>query len=121
MVGSDSSRFLLLEPVDEDRGDARALLGLAGFLLDDGGEDDELLGRLERQIRRAPLPGLLHHAPLRLLHARDHLLARRAAREAIAFRQQRALARHVLDVAGEDVAVEQPRHDLLGGQAFRES
>ena len=36
---------LLLQAVDEDRSDARALLRPAGFLLNDGGKDDELLRR----------------------------------------------------------------------------
>ena len=38
--------------------------------------------------------------------------------EVIAVRQQAAFARNVLDVAGEHVALQEPRHDLLGGQAF---
>ena len=119
MVGSDCSRFFCLKPVDEHRSDARALLGLAGFLLDDRGERDELLRRLERQVRRAPLPDLLQRAPLRLLHALDHLFARGAAGEPVAFRQQRSFARHVLDVAGEDIVVQEPAlHDLFRGQAL---
>ena len=55
---------------------------------------------------------------LRLLHALDHLLARGAAAEVIAFRQKASFARHVLDVAGENVAVQQARDDLLGRQPF---
>src|SRR5215471_12066265 len=46
---------LRLEPVDEHGGDARALLVAAGLLLDDRGEDDQFLRRLERQARRAVL------------------------------------------------------------------
>ncbi len=55
-----------------------------------------------------------------LLHALDDLLARRAAGELVGLRQQRALARDLLDRAGERVAVLQPRHDLLGGQSLRD-
>src|SRR5215471_2197915 len=47
---------LLLQPIGEHRRDARAFLGFAGLFLDDGCEDDELLGALERQIRIASLP-----------------------------------------------------------------
>ncbi len=54
-----------------------------------------------------------------LLHALDHLIARRAAREFAGLRQQRALARQLADAAGENVVVGQARHDLLGGQALR--
>ena len=39
--------------------------------------------------------------------------------EVIAVRQQAAFARNILDVAGEHVVLQQARHDLLGGQAFR--
>src|SRR3546814_8040913 len=37
------------QPVDEDRGDMRALLGNTGLLLDDRGERDRLRHRVERQ------------------------------------------------------------------------
>ena len=47
---------LLLEPVGQHRRDARALLGLARLLLDDRCENDELVGRLERQIGIAAFP-----------------------------------------------------------------
>src|SRR5581483_3927771 len=67
---------LLAKAVDEHRGDPRALLGLAGFLLDDRSKRDELLRRLEWQIGAAAIPHLLHHTALLLLHAADHLLAR---------------------------------------------
>ena len=47
---------LLLQPVDEHGGDARALVRLAGLLLDDGGERDELLRRLDRQVGGSGAP-----------------------------------------------------------------
>ena len=118
IVGSDSSRLRCFKPVDEDRRHARAFLRLAGLLLDDRGENDELLGRPHRQVGHAPLPDLLQHPLLLALHALDHLLARRSAREAVAFRQQRALARNVLDIAGEDLALQETAHDLLRGQSL---
>jgi hypothetical protein len=65
------------------------------------------------------LPDFLHHAPLRLLHALEHLLARGAAGEQVGFRQQRALARDVADVAGENVAFQQTLHDLARSQPLR--
>src|SRR5262249_60871757 len=67
---------------------------------------------------RAPLPDLLQHAPVLALHALDHLLARRAACEAVALGQKRALARDVFDIAGEDIAFQEMLHDLLGGPPF---
>ncbi len=56
---------------------------------------------------------------LSLLHPLDRQLAGIAAPEIVAVRQQAAFARHVLDGAGQDRAVEQARHDLLGRQALR--
>ncbi len=109
---------LQAQPVDEHGGDAAALVGAAGFLLDDRGERDELLGRLDRNVGRAPLPHLVDDATLRLLHALDDLIARGAARKLVGLRQQRALARHVLHRPGEDVVLHQPRDDLLRGQPF---
>ncbi len=110
---------LLLEPINEHRGNPRALLRLAGFLLDDRGQDHELVRRLERQIGAAALPHLSHQPVLRLAHALKHLLAREAAVEMIAVGQQAAFARNVLDVAREDLVLQQPRDDLLGGEPFR--
>src|SRR5262249_41672970 len=40
----------LLEAIDEYRGDAPALLRLAGFFFDNGSKGDELVGRFDRQI-----------------------------------------------------------------------
>ena len=75
---------LLLEPVGQHRRDARALLGLAGLLLDDRCENDELVGRLERQIGIAAIPYFAHQPLLRLAHALEHLLARESAVEMVA-------------------------------------
>ena len=80
---------------------------------------DELVGCLDRQIGRVTVPDFLDHALLRLLHALDHLLARDAAGEVVGVGQQRALARDFLDVAGQDVVLQEPRDDLLGGQTLR--
>ncbi len=85
---------LLPQPVGEDSGDPAALVGPAGFLLDDRGKRDQCLRRLDRNVRIAAFPDLRQHPLLGLLHALDHLLARGAAREFVGFRQQRALARH---------------------------
>ncbi len=107
---------LLPQPVDEHRGHSRALLGLAGFLLDDRGQRHELLRRLDRQVGAAALPDLLHRALLRLPHALDHLLARGAEREPVGLRQQSTFARDVADVAGERFILDQTLHDLVRGQ-----
>ena len=109
---------LLAQAIDEHRGDAAALVRLAGFLLDDRGQRHQLLRRLDRNVGVAALPDFAQHALLRLLHALDHLVARRAAREFIGLRQQRALARHFAHRTGEDLVVCQTGDDLLGGQAF---
>src|SRR5262249_54833010 len=110
----------LLQPVDKDSSNTRALVGFAGFLLNDRCKNDKLLGRTDRQIGGAPIPDLLQHTPLIPLHALNHLLAWRASPEAIALGQQGALARNVFDVADKNLTVEQAAHDLLGGQPFRE-
>ena len=94
--------------------------GFAGLLLDERGQNDELLRRLDRQIGRVTVPDFLEHALLRLLHALDHLLARHAASEIVGIGQQAAFARDFLDVAGQYVVVQQARDDLLGGQTFRD-
>ena len=109
---------LLLEPIRQHRRYARALLGLAGLFLDNGRENNELLGRLDRQIGIASVPDFPHQPLLHLAHALVHLLAREAAMEMVAVGQKAALLGNVLDVAGEDVVLEQPRDDLLGRQAL---
>ena len=111
---------LLLEAVDEHRSNARALLGPAGLLLDDGGEDDELLGRPQRQVAGAALPDFFHELLLRLLHALDRQLAGVTASEIVAVRQQAAFTRHILDGTSQDRTIEKARDDLLGCQTFRD-
>src|SRR5262249_46245005 len=56
---------------------------------------------------------------LRLAHALNKLFTRKTAIEVIAVRQQASFARDILDVAGENVALQQPRNDLLRREAFR--
>ena len=111
----------LPQAIGEDGGHAAALVGPAGFLLDDRGQRDELLRRLDQNIGIAALPDLREHPLLGLLHALDHLFARGAAREFVGFRQQRAFARHFPHAPSEDVVVDEPRHDLFGRQALRDS
>ena len=105
MVGSDCSRIFRLQPVDEHRGDARALSGLpVSFSTIEASVTSSsgvLTGR--SGVRRSQIS--CSTRALRLLHALDHLLARRAAREPVGLRQQRALARDFLDVAGEGVVL----------------
>ena len=120
MVGSDCSFIFCLSRLTKTAAIARALLGLAGLLLDDGGQDDELLRRLERQVGIAALPDLVAPAGpapdcIRwIICSRDE-----AAVEMIAVRQQRSFAREFLDVAGKHVVLQQARDDLFGGQALR--
>ena len=59
-------------------------------------------GRLDRQIGRAALPDLAQSLALRRLHGVDDLLARHAALELVGVGQQRAFARRLVDVAGEE-------------------
>ena len=66
----------------------------------------------------AVLPDLLQQMPVRLLHALDDLLARHAAGKFVGLRQQRALARDFLDLAGQRVVLQKPGDDLFGGQPF---
>ena len=119
MVGSDCSRIFCFSRLTNTAATRRALLRLSGLLLDQRGENDELFRRLDRQIGRMTVPDFLEHALLRLLHALDHLLARHAAVEIVGVGQQAAFARNFLDVAGQDVVVQQARDDLLGSQTFR--
>src|SRR4029078_4897199 len=86
------------------------------LLLDDRGQDDELLRGLDRQVRRAPRPDLVQRLALRPLHAVDGLLAGLAPLALVGVGQERALARHLGDVAGEDVVVADALHDLLARQ-----
>ena len=62
---------VLLQPVDEDAGDARPLVRLARLLLDDRGERHHFAGRLDRQIGRALLPDLVDELGLGFRHARQ--------------------------------------------------
>src|SRR5205085_3836810 len=69
------------EPVDEHAGHPAALVGAPGLLLDDRGQNDELLRRLDRQVGRAPGPDLVQRLAMRALHAAHDLLTRFAALE----------------------------------------
>ncbi|CEG08267.1 hypothetical protein BN961_01681 [Afipia felis] len=110
---------LLAQPVDEHRSDAAALIGAAGFLLNDRSQRHKLIGGAQREIGIAMLPDFREQPLLRLLHALDHLLARGAARKLVSVRQQRALARHFAQRAREDVVILQPLNDLFRCQPFR--
>ena len=118
MVGSDCSFIFCFNRLVEDCSDPRTLLGLAGLFLDDGSENDELVWSLERQVGIAPLPDFPDQPVLRLSHALDHLLARESTVEMVAVRQKAAFPRHVLDIAGENVALQQARDDLLRRQSL---
>ena len=76
----------------------------------------QLLRGLERQVGISPLPDFANQSILRLAHALDHLLAGEAPVEVIAVGQKTAFPRHILDVARENVALQQTRDDLLGSQ-----
>ncbi len=110
----------LVQAVDENRGDMRALVVLAGFLLDDGGQRDELFLGLDRQIRIALLPDLVDQALLRRAHLGDDLGAVGAAGELVGIGAQAALRRQF----GRKIAFEhriggKPLEHLLDRQAFR--
>ena len=115
-IGLEPHTFL--QPVDEDAGDPRALVGFAGLLLDDRGEDDHFAGRFDRQVGRAPLPDFIDQFGLLFLHARYGRLSVKAAREVVSLGQNRPLARGLLDVASEKFSVTHPADDLLARQSF---
>src|ERR1700755_2526690 len=64
------------------------------------------------------LPDFMQQALLRLLHALNHLLAGNPAREVVSVRQQAALARNLLDVAGQYVVLHQACANLLSGESL---
>ena len=78
---------VVLKPVHEDTGDARPLVRLTCFLLDDRGERYEFIGRAQRQIRRAARPDLFDRALVQRLHLGEDLPARKAAHELVSFGQ----------------------------------
>ena len=92
---------------------AATFVGAPGFLFDDRRQRDEFFGGAQRQVWHPVIPHLLNDALPRLLHALDDLLAGIAARITETLRKQRALVRHLLDVAGQDLVFAQALHDLL--------
>src|ERR1700751_3502666 len=64
------------------------------------------------------LPDFMQQVLLRLLHALNHLLAGDPAREVVSVRQQAALARNLLDVAGQYIVLQQARDNLLRGESL---
>jgi hypothetical protein len=107
------------QPIVEHGRHALALVVAAGLLLDDRGEDDRFLPRLDRQILLALRPQPLGQ----LLGLRSHVVEDRlaivAARHDKGFGQQRALRRHRCDLARQALVGFQALHDLVTGQAFR--
>ena len=111
----------LVQPVDEDGGDARALVGHAGLLLDDRGERHELVDVGERQAGDAAVPDAFDKALLVGQHLVDDLLARGAARETLRVGDQAALRRHLgRHVAGQRLVLGDALESLLDGQPFRD-
>ena len=108
----------LLQAVEEDAGDAGAFIRLAGFLLDDGGQRDEFVFRLERQIGGATVPDLVHQPGLVVLHLLQELVAGHAARNTIGLRQQHALAGNLANLTGQKLRLVQALDDLFAGQAL---
>ncbi len=82
--------MLRVQAIAVDRGDERALLGLAGFLLDQRRQRHELA---ERQVRIAAV--LRFEVRVRVAeshdHHRDELRNRRAARQRVRLREEIAL------------------------------
>ena len=66
----------LVQAVDEHAGDMRTLVGLAGLPLDDRGQRDEFIGRLDRQVGAAARPDLLDDLALVVLHLPQDIVAR---------------------------------------------
>ena len=111
--------MLQLQPVDEHRRHAAALVGKRRLLLHDRGKRDQLRRSLDRQVRSAPAPHIGEHPVALALHAIDDVLACVAARELVGLGQQAALRRDRLDFAGEHLVRVQAIDDLLAGEPFR--
>ncbi len=91
--GVGRQRDALGQAVHEHRRHSRPLVGQAGFLLDDGGQGDRLLGRAERQAR-APVGPELGQQPLAGgHHPVQHHGALGPAFHLIGLRQDRAFRR----------------------------
>ncbi|PAV74279.1 hypothetical protein WR25_27087 [Diploscapter pachys] len=87
-------RHAALQPVAIDRGDHPPFGRLAGFLLDDRGEDDRLFGRRHRNAGLPLRPGLGEIRLHRRLHAGDDRHAGVAALEGVAVGQNRSFGGH---------------------------
>ena len=108
----------LAQSVDEHGGNARAFIGLAGFLLDDRGKGHQFLRGLERQVLVAALPDPCQGAVAGAAHALDHRHALGAAGELVGIGQQRAFGRNFANLADQDFILLQALDDLLAGQPF---
>src|ERR1700722_9220480 len=105
MVGSDCSLIFCRSLLTNTAATRARSSAFAGFFFDNGSEGYELLRRLDRNVRIAPFPDFREHALLRLLHARNHLIARGAAWELVGFRQQCTLAGNFADGASENIVI----------------
>ena len=93
------------QTIDEHGGDPWTFVRLARLLLDHRSERDQFAGRLDRQIGRAFRPDFVDRLGLGFGHPRQLGLARVAALKEISVRQQRALARSLVDLSDEHVVV----------------
>ena len=107
-----------MQAVIENAGDARALFRFAGFLFHDGGENDGVMRRGQRQAGIAVFPDLIQFFLHRFLHARYQSGAAVAEIKAIGFRQQGTFRRWGYDSAGQLRRVVQHFDDFGGGQPF---
>jgi hypothetical protein len=107
-----------IEPVDEDRGDQRPLLGHPGLLLDDGGQDHGLLGGLDRQSLGALGPKLGQGLIQGGAHAGNQRGAFVVPGIVVGLRQQRALGGRRAGFAAEALGGGDQGDHLDTGQAL---
>ncbi len=110
-------RHVAAQAIDEDTGDARTFLGLAGLALDDRGQHQRLARGGQRQVGRARRPGLGQRAVHRGVGAAQDGRARLAVLEGVGLGQDVALAEG-RGFAGETLGALEQGADLVGGQAL---
>ncbi len=107
------------QAVEENGSDVRTLLRPGRLLLDEAGERERLLGRRERQARRAPGPGGGEGAVHGSLGARRESGPGRATVVEVGLGEHATFGRHHW-VAGQRVAVLQEECHLRGRQPVRD-
>ena len=110
----------LVEAIEEDRCNARALVATARFLFDNRSQGDEFVGIGQRQIGRTTLPDFIDQLFLIGKQLVDHLLAGGTARETQRVSGQAAFSRQLRrHVARQGILRGDACKRLLDRQTFR--